>query len=71
LRANQQQPIDPLLLAITYLATDERKEALRWLEKAYISHSVSLTSLKVDPMYDALRGEPRFQALLREMNLAR
>jgi TolB-like protein/DNA-binding winged helix-turn-helix (wHTH) protein/lipoprotein NlpI len=69
LRANERQPVDPLLLAISYLGTDDKKEALGWLEKAYTSQSVSLTSLKVDPMYDALRGEPRFQALLRAMNL--
>jgi len=40
------------------------------LEKAYREHSSSLTALKVDPIYDPLRGEPRFQELVRRIGLA-
>jgi len=29
-----------------------------------------LTSLKVDPIYDGVRGDPRFQRLLQRMGLA-
>ena len=41
-----------------------------WLEKAYMEHSNGLTALKVDPTYDPLRGDPRFQTLVRQVGLA-
>lgn len=68
---NREQQVDPLILALAYLGTNDKNQSLSWLEKAHAEHSVSITSLKVDPVYDPLRGEARFQELLREMNLAR
>jgi TolB-like protein/DNA-binding winged helix-turn-helix (wHTH) protein len=66
---NHVQQIDPIIIAIAYLGMNDKRHALDWLEKAHSDHSVSLTSLKVDPIYDPLRGEPRFQELLRGMRL--
>jgi len=40
------------------------------LEKAYAQHSPELVSLKVDPRFDGIRGDPRFQDLLRRVGLA-
>jgi TolB-like protein/DNA-binding winged helix-turn-helix (wHTH) protein/Flp pilus assembly protein TadD len=59
---------DPALLA--YIGVGDRDEAFVWFEKAYVDHSNSLTSLKVNPVYDPLRGDPRFQDLLRRVGLA-
>jgi TolB-like protein/Tfp pilus assembly protein PilF len=47
-------------------------EALVWLQKAFRAHcNEDLLWLKADPLYDPLRSEPRFQALLQEMNFPR
>jgi len=46
----------------------KREEALEALEKAYEDRDMQLSLLKADPVYDPLRSEPRFQALLRRMN---
>jgi len=46
-----------------------RDEALRWLEKAYEQRSGYVALLKVDPELDNLHSDPRFQPLLRRMNL--
>jgi hypothetical protein len=40
------------------------------LEKAYAQRSNFLTALKVEPVYDPLRDDPRFQELLRRVGLA-
>lgn len=61
--------LDPLCFAIAYIGTGDNNQALGWLEKAYAERSSSLTALKVDPIYDPLRGEPRFQELLRRVGL--
>jgi hypothetical protein len=44
-------------------------QAIASLEKAFAQHSNGLTGLKVDPVYDPLRDDPRFQNLLRRVGL--
>jgi TolB-like protein/Tfp pilus assembly protein PilF len=46
-----------------------KDDAFRWLDKAYQEHSVWMNWIKVDPALDPLRSDPRFQDLLRRMNL--
>lgn len=47
----------------------DRTRALDWLEKAYEESSTWIIWIKIEPYWDALRGEPRFDALLRHMGL--
>jgi hypothetical protein len=44
--------------------------SFRWLERAFENHSVDLFTLKVEPMFDCLHSDPRFDDLLRRMGLA-
>jgi TolB-like protein/DNA-binding winged helix-turn-helix (wHTH) protein/Tfp pilus assembly protein PilF len=67
LAQNRAREIDPIVVSVAYLGLRDRSHALDWLEKAYQEHSFSLTALKVDPTWDLLRSEPRFQELLRRM----
>jgi len=66
---NRLQPMDPMVFVIAYLGTGNNDQAMTWLEKAYAQHSNSLTALKVDPMFDPLRSDRRFQNLLRRVGL--
>jgi serine/threonine-protein kinase len=65
---SDKQFVRPTSYAILYMALGETDKALDWLEKAYEQREGWLVTLKVEPMYDPLRSEPRFQAILEKMN---
>jgi tetratricopeptide (TPR) repeat protein len=67
---NRRQQIEPAAIAWGYIAVGDKEKALAWLEKAYAQHSPVLVALKVEPGYDSLRSDPRFQDLLRRVGLA-
>ncbi len=48
----------------------DKDQAFAWLERAYRERTSRLPWIKVDPRFDPLRSDPRFQDLLRRMNLA-
>ena len=65
-----QQPVDSIVVVQAYVGVGNNNQALIWLEKAYAEHSNGLTALRVDPIYDPLRNDPRFQDILRRVGLA-
>lgn len=52
-----------------HLGVGDKEEALADLEKAYADHNNILTTLKVEPAFDPLRSDPRFEDLLRRVHL--
>jgi TolB-like protein/Tfp pilus assembly protein PilF len=50
-----------------YAQFGDRAKALDWLEKAWALRDAGLQSLKVDPLMDPIRSEPRFQAVLKAL----
>ena len=57
------------LLLIAYLGTGQKERVIELLEKAYSEHSNAVLQIKVDPMYDPIRSDPRFEDLLRRVGL--
>lgn len=57
-------------IALAYAGLGDHDEAFHWLDLALGDHSEMLTWLKVDPGYDPLRSDPRFEKILRRVNLA-
>ncbi len=57
-------------LLVINIALGRKDEAFACLEDEYRGRSTSLTSLKVNPIYDPLRSDPRFADLMRRMHLA-
>ena len=53
-----------------YLGLGEYDQAFFWFEEAYKEQSNILQFLKVHPFFDPVRGDPRFQDLLRRVGLA-
>jgi serine/threonine-protein kinase len=56
-------------IAQIYAWRGEPDRALEWLGHAVEQHDSGLTYLKYDPLLRGLRGDPRYQALLRKANL--
>lgn len=67
---NRRGPVDPVGFVVAYIGAGDKDQAMVWLNKAYAQHSNALTGLKVDPIFDPLRGDPRFQDVLRRVGLA-
>ncbi len=65
----KQEYVQSWLFAKIYAALDEKDQAFEWLDRAYEARESSLGTLKVHPQFDPLRDDPRFQDLLRRMNL--
>jgi hypothetical protein len=56
-------------LAFIYVGMDDKGRALDILERGLQQRDNFMTHLKVEPLFDNLRSEPRFQELLRQMHL--
>ena len=61
----------PFNLALVYLGVGDLARAIDYLEKAYDADSQLLAWLGQDAMFDSLRSEPRFTALLRKLNFVK
>jgi len=68
---SRQEFVPADAMAHIYVGRGEKGKAFEWLEKGYERHSLGLAGvdLKVDPLWDPLRSDPRFADLLRRMNL--
>jgi len=65
---SKQRYVTPYIVARLNLALGKKDEALGCLETAYRGRDSFMVFLKVDPLLDDLRSDPRFQDLLRRMN---
>ena len=61
--------VSPALLAQVHLGMGDRERALDRLEEAAEKHAADVVWLKVHPIYDRVRGHPRFRALLERIHL--
>jgi tetratricopeptide (TPR) repeat protein len=59
--------IPPFNLAIVHLGLGDRARALDYLEQAYDNNSQWMPYLRGDRIWDPLRSEPRFAALMRKL----
>ncbi|MBZ5663337.1 MAG: winged helix-turn-helix domain-containing protein [Acidobacteriia bacterium] len=51
------------------LVAGNRSLALDWLEKSYQHHDYWMLFINVDPEYDAIRSDPRFQAIVHRLGV--
>ena len=67
---SQPEYLAPYHLAMIYFGLGEKDKAFECLNKACELRSTQLVWIRVNPELDSVRTDPRFQAILRRMNLA-
>jgi TolB-like protein/DNA-binding winged helix-turn-helix (wHTH) protein/Tfp pilus assembly protein PilF len=60
--------VSPLSMALIYVGLNEKEIAIDWLEKGVEAQDGDLVLLKVYPLWDPLRSEPKFQNLLARLH---
>jgi serine/threonine-protein kinase len=68
-RMAKTRHVSPQYLALIQTGLGNKSEALALLEMSYEQHEAPLALLRVDPRWDPLRGDPRFQQLLHALSL--
>lgn len=66
---NKQRIVLPFNFITIYLGLNDKKKAMEWMEKNFKERQSALIVLSIEPRYDPLRSEPRFQEMLKELKL--
>ncbi len=56
-------------VALIYAGLGEKDQAFAWLDKAYEQRAFQLQWIKIEPRWDSLRSDPRFEDLLHRIGL--
>ena len=67
---SKQRYVSPYHMAYVHTGLGDADRAMDWLERAYEERAGAVFGIKGSFLFTSLRGHPRFQALLRKMNLA-
>ena len=59
----------PLGVAMVYAGLEDKDQTFTWLQKAFDQREADLALVQVDPIFDGLHADPRYQNLLRRMKL--
>jgi serine/threonine-protein kinase len=69
IEAAKQRYVPAYTIGAAWAALGDADQAFEWLERAFQERSLELTFIGVEPEMDGLRADPRFQSLMRRMNL--
>jgi len=64
---SRRRYIPAYAIALIYAGLGDKDNAFIWLGKAYDDRSTSLAYLKVDPILNSLRSDPRFVGLVQRI----
>lgn len=65
----QREYVSPISKAYAYMAAGEKEQALGWLRTGFEERSDGVVYLAVQPVWDPLRDDPRFQDLVRRVGV--
>ena len=69
LKLSKERYITPASIALVYNGLDDRDETLKWLERGVEERDLRMTFLKVEPKWNNLRSDARFQEIMRRVGL--
>ena len=67
-RSNREY-IDPVFIAYIYIYLGDKDQAFAWMEKGVQERSGQILWLRIEPLFDPLRSDPRFDKMVRRMGL--
>jgi Flp pilus assembly protein TadD len=68
LKLSREGYVPPYNIAMIYQGLGETNKVLRWLERGFQQRDPRMVFLKVEPKWNSLRADPRFQNLMCRMN---
>src|ERR1043166_8393848 len=68
-KLSERKHVAPTVMGSIYGALGDKNQAFAFLNKAFDERDFLLIMLKVDPMFDPLRSDPRFAELARRVGL--
>lgn len=66
---SSERYVSPYGLAQIYAALNDKEQTFKWLQIAYDDRAVWMAYLAVDPVFDDVRSDQRFQDVLRRVHL--
>jgi len=69
IQTSEEAYLPPTAIAILAFALGQNDLGFEWLDRAYESFDVRLSWLKIEPVFDSVRSDPRFQNMLRKVGL--
>ena len=68
-RLSAEEYVPGTSIALIYAGLGEKNQAFTWLDKGYEQRAFQLQWIQLDPRWDSLHSDPRFQNLLLRINL--
>jgi len=62
---SKQTYVSPSSMLIVYMGLDEKDQVFKWFNRVLAEHSVGMIELRVNPGFDSLRSDPRYEDLMR------
>jgi TolB-like protein/Tfp pilus assembly protein PilF len=69
LESSRQRYVPPIPIAILSVGLNNRDEAFRQLRRAVTRHVPSIVNIAVDPVFDPLKSDSRYEGILRDIGL--
>jgi pentatricopeptide repeat protein len=66
-KASAEKYVSPASIALVFNGLGDQEKTLAWLERALRDRDPRLISLRVDPIWNNLRSDPGFEAVLRRI----